>query len=108
MAICFIGNGSFLVVHLLVHPALKLRQLGTYSMYVVTGRLCACQQRSNLLPCLTSAGNEAQGPCVNRSLESTGVVARLLTQGAHSAPPLSSASAGPVRCPSSTESMSVS
>lgn len=78
-------------------------------MYVGTGGFCACQQRSNLLPCLTSAGSEAQRQCVNRPLESTGVVARLLTQGAHSAPPLSSALAGQsIRCPSSTESMSVS
>ncbi|XP_036937521.1 caspase-7 isoform X2 [Acanthopagrus latus] len=60
-------------------------------MYIGTGGLCACQQRNNLLPCLTSARIEALGPCVNRPLESTGVVARLLTQGAHSAPPLSSA-----------------
>lgn len=77
-------------------------------MCISAGGFCACQQRSNPLPCLTSAGSEAQGPCVNRPLESAGVVAMVLTQGAHSAPPLSSAPAGPVRCPSSTGSMSVS
>lgn len=66
---------------------------------------CACQQRSSELPWLTSAGCEAQAPPVNRPLESAGAVARLLTQGAHSAPPLPSAPVGAVRCPSSTGSM---
>lgn len=36
-----------------------------------------------------SRESEAQGPCVNRPLESTGVMVRLLTQGPHSAPPQS-------------------
>lgn len=70
-------------------------------------RVCHCQ-RTNLLPRLTPTGCGLQGPCMNRSSENTGAMMRLLTQGADSAPPLSSTYTGPVRSPSTTESMLVS
>ncbi|KAI9514216.1 hypothetical protein NQZ68_035243 [Dissostichus eleginoides] len=95
-----------------LHLELKMRK-GNFPETKLTPYLTAeedfcCLEEEQLVALSDLSREQVEGPCVNRPLESTGVVARLLTQGAHSAPPLSSAPAGPVRCPSSTESMPVS
>lgn len=74
----FLSNSCFLVVSLLVNPSLIIHSTHCMSVQVDS---VPVSRGATCCPVWPQQGSEAQGPCVNRPLESTGVVARLLTQG---------------------------